>query len=85
MLTYPAPDLTDAAPGDAPPRIIPVYEEWPGGTPVEGGVVTDLEEGWYVDRVELDAPTEVEPTTEQKLADLTDVVDTLLLASLEGF
>lgn len=74
------PDMTNATPGDPPPvrvgiawcstpnglRTIPLYASWPGGTPVAGGVVTDLEQGWTVVRVELDpAPT---LTPEQRIA-----------------
>lgn len=65
------PDLTTASPGDPPPvrvgtawcstpegmpRAIPVYAAWPGGVEVSGGVVTDLEDGWTVDRVQMDTP-----------------------------
>jgi hypothetical protein len=78
------PDLTNATPGDPPPvrigtvwcstpfgpRMIPLYAEWPGGVSVDGvGVVTDLLEGWVVDRVEPDAPpTPAVTTAEQRIA-----------------
>ena len=95
-------DLSNATPGDPPPvrigtawcsstdgmpRAIPVYAEWPGGTPVEGGVVTDLEEGWTIDRIELDAPVpEPELTPEQTdIQSLKAAVDTLILDRLGSF
>ena len=79
------PDLTDATPGDPPPvrigiawcttpagpRAIPIYEAWPNSTPLDGGVgvVTDLQPGWAVDRVELDPPpTPAVATAEQRIA-----------------
>lgn len=79
------PDLTNATPGDPPPvrvgtawcstpdglRAIPVYAEWPDSIALEGGVgvVTDLQPGWAVDRVELDPPpTPAVTTAEQRIA-----------------
>lgn len=73
------PDLTNATPGDPPPvrvgtawcstpagpRTIPVYASWPNSTAVDGGVVTDLEPGWTVERVELDTPAPV--TADERL------------------
>lgn len=56
---------------DGMPRAIPVYAEWPDSVPLEGGVgvVTDLQPGWTVSRVELDPPpTPAVTTAEQRIA-----------------
>jgi hypothetical protein len=69
-------------------RAIPVYAEWPDSVPLEGGigVVTDLQPDWTINRVELDAPaTPAEKTVEEKLTELTEVVDILVLDRLGEF
>jgi hypothetical protein len=73
---------------DGMPQAIPVYAEWPDSIALEGGVgvVTDLQSDWTIDRVELDAPAApVEKTVEEKLTELTEVVDILVLDRLGEF